>query len=52
MISNVKDYILLYNSPWNELVDNSREIREIVNKIVKVYIEQEIDLEAEEEEVL
>ena len=38
-IPNIKDYISLYNSPWNERIDDYIKLKELVNEIVAEYIQ-------------
>ena len=47
-IPNVRNYISPYSGPWNERVDDSGELNNLVNDIVAHNIQQEVDLEEEE----
>jgi DDE superfamily endonuclease len=51
-LPNLKDYVSPYSGPWNERVDDTGEVDELVDNIIQEQTQQEVDLEAEEGEVL
>jgi hypothetical protein len=51
-VPNIKDYVSPYSGLWSERVDDQGEVDELVDDIVQEHTQQEVDLEAEEGEVL
>jgi hypothetical protein len=50
-IPNMHDYISPYSGPWNERVNDHRELAELVDQIIDENTQQEINLEEEEGQV-
>jgi hypothetical protein len=46
-IPNVKDYVSLYNGPWNKQIDDYIKLEELVNKIVAENTQQEVNKDKE-----
>ena len=50
-IPNMHNYISPYSGPWNERVNDHRELAELVDQIIEENTQREIDLEEEEGQV-